>query len=143
MTELVEYVAAAECETATTEIPRNQYQRVYIPLYQSHLPKLDECGVIEYEKSRGLVRPTDRLEIFRPYLESITEDDSSARPTPDSADSDEGGGADWYIAAAGLSGLLLIVGALELVSLPGVALGGLIITAFLLANAADTRYSTN
>lgn len=32
--------------------------RVYVALYQSHLPKLDDYGVVEYDKDRGIVRST-------------------------------------------------------------------------------------
>ncbi|ADB61870.1 hypothetical protein Htur_3002 [Haloterrigena turkmenica DSM 5511] len=72
MRDVAEHVAVREHETTVAELTSAQRQRVYIPLYQSHLPKLDTAGVIEYDKPRGIVRPTDRLESFRPYLEAAT-----------------------------------------------------------------------
>lgn len=69
MRDVAEHVAAVEHETTVAKLDSTQRQRVYIPLYQSHLPTLDEEGVIDYNKSRGIVRTTDRLELFRPYLE--------------------------------------------------------------------------
>ncbi|WP_049891745.1 DUF7344 domain-containing protein [Natronococcus amylolyticus] len=69
MRDVAEYVAAIENDTTVAELNSTERQRVYIPLYQSHLPKLDSEGIIEYNKSRGIVRPTETLELFRPYLE--------------------------------------------------------------------------
>ncbi|MDG5820455.1 hypothetical protein [Natronococcus sp. A-GB7] len=69
MRDVAEYVAALENDTTVAELSSTERQRVYIPLYQSHLPKLDSEGIIEYNKSRGIVRPTETLELFRPYLE--------------------------------------------------------------------------
>ena len=70
MGDLAEIISAKEHETTVAELTSIQRQRVYIPLYQKHLPKLDKKGIIEYKQSQGIVRPTDRLEVFRPYLES-------------------------------------------------------------------------
>lgn len=70
MGDLAEIVSAKEHDVTVAELTSTQRQRVYIPLYQKHLPKLDKKGIIEYNQSRGVVRPTDRLEIFRPYLEA-------------------------------------------------------------------------
>ncbi|TYL40681.1 hypothetical protein CV102_03720 [Natronococcus pandeyae] len=76
MRDVAEYVAAKENDTTVAELSSTERQRVYIPLYQSHLPKLDKEGIIEYNKSRGIVRPTEKLELFRPYLELGTDDES-------------------------------------------------------------------
>ena len=69
MRDVAEHVAAIEHDTTVANLDSTQRQRVYIPLYQSHLPTLDEEGVIEYNKSRGVVHPTETLEVFRPHLE--------------------------------------------------------------------------
>lgn len=76
MRDVAEYVAAKENDTTVAELSSTERQRVYIPLYQSHLPKLDKEGIIEYNKSRGIVRPTEKLKLFRPYLELGTDDES-------------------------------------------------------------------
>lgn len=88
MRDVAEHVAAREHETTIDQLRSTQRQRVYIPLYQSHLPKLDKHGVIEYDQSRGIISPGAHLELFRPYLEvsetdsgnSETESEQSARP---------------------------------------------------------------
>lgn len=88
MRDVAEHVAAREHETTVGQLRSSQRQRVYIPLYQSHLPKLDKHGVIEYDQSRGVISPGAHLELFRPYLEvsetdsgnSETESEQSTRP---------------------------------------------------------------
>jgi hypothetical protein len=83
MRDVAEYVAARENDTTVAQLNSTERQRVYIPLYQSHLPKLDKEGIIEYNKSRGIVEPTDRLELFRPYLElEIGDDEPTTEASP-------------------------------------------------------------
>jgi len=50
MCDVAEHVAAKEHETTVKQLLSDERQRVYIPLYQSHLPKLDEAGIIDYDK---------------------------------------------------------------------------------------------
>ncbi|WP_227357609.1 DUF7344 domain-containing protein [Haladaptatus salinisoli] len=69
MRDLAEQVAAWENNTTVQALSSNERQRAYIPLYQSHLPKLDEKGIIEYDQSRGTVQKTDAAEILYNYLE--------------------------------------------------------------------------
>lgn len=132
---LARHVAAIEHGTSTDALTSEQYQRIYVPLYQLHLPKLEEHGVIEYRKERGLVEPTDALAALRPYLDPNGEDETG--PAADA--SADGKGGDWYIAATGASGLLLAFAAFGILPLSGEALGGVIIAIFLVANAASRR----
>lgn len=69
MRTVAEAIAAWENETTVEQLGSDQRQRVYIALYQSHLPKLDDYGVIEYNQSRGLIVPTPLTALFEPYLE--------------------------------------------------------------------------
>lgn len=62
MRDVAEQVAAWEHDTTLAALTSAERQRVYIALYQTHLPKLDEAGVIEYNQSRGIVDPTDRID---------------------------------------------------------------------------------
>lgn len=41
----------AERETGESPPPRNIRQSAYVSLHQTHLPKLDELGIIEYDES--------------------------------------------------------------------------------------------
>lgn len=63
-----EQVAAWEHDTTVRDLTSKERQRVYIALYQSHLPKLDDLGVVSYDQSRGTVEPTSLVKVFQPYL---------------------------------------------------------------------------
>lgn len=69
MRTVAEAIAAWENEIPVEQLSSDQRQRVYIALYQSHLPKLDDYGVIEYNQSRGLIVPTPLTAMFEPYLD--------------------------------------------------------------------------
>lgn len=66
--ELAEAVAAWEHDTTARALEPEEYQRVYIALYQTHFPKLDEHDVVEYEKGRGTIEPTPLIYMVAPYL---------------------------------------------------------------------------
>jgi len=70
MRDLAEQVAAWENDTTVQALASDERQRVYIALYQSHLPKLDTEGIIEYNKSRGIVERGELASEFDPYLET-------------------------------------------------------------------------
>lgn len=69
MRTLTEQVAAWEHDTTLETLTSTQRQRVYIPLYQNHLPKLAAHDIIEYNQSRGHVEATPRLFTLLPYLD--------------------------------------------------------------------------
>jgi hypothetical protein len=82
MRDLAEQVAAWEHDTTVAQLDSDERQRVYIALYQTHLPKLDSHGVIAYNQSRGIVERTDRADQLDPYLregEPTTDDDVRSR----------------------------------------------------------------
>jgi len=103
MRDIAEQVAAWENDSTVQTITSSERQRVYIPLYQSHLPKLDEEGIIEYDQSRGTVRKTDAADALYEYLEPGTSDD-------DVEEEDEHNPTRWeqyYLGASGLGATLL------------------------------------
>ena len=53
--ELAEQVAAWENDTTVERITSEQRKSVYSALYQTHLPKLEDAGIVEYDRGRGLV----------------------------------------------------------------------------------------
>jgi len=102
MRDIAEQVAAWEQGKPIGAITSTERQRVYIALYQSHLPKLDEHGVIEYDQSRGMVRATPLAEEIGRYL------DVDDRRDADEADDagtygDAKGAARYYGGATALS----------------------------------------
>lgn len=91
MRDVAEAVAAEEYDTTVPALGSEDRQRVYITLYQSHLPQLDRAGVITYDQSRGHVTPTPLIERFEPYLRTSPED--------------EDGPESWVLVAIASSGL--------------------------------------
>lgn len=54
------------------EVTPKQRKRVYTALRQSHLPKLDEVGIVDYDPDRGTVAFAPRADALRPYLREPT-----------------------------------------------------------------------
>ena len=131
MRDLAEQVAAWEHDTTLQALTSDQRQRVYIALYQSHLPKLDEEGIIEYNQSRGIVERTPRASQLDPYLETDGSDEDDRTESRDVFDKRGG----YYGGVLGLSTLLLGGTALNLSLaslLTVVAVGVVALTAFTL-----------
>ena len=85
--ELSERLAAKE--TGTWPPPRAARQSVYVSLIQTHLPKLDNAGLIEYDEDGKSVRLCSEIRRIEPYLDAPQEEPE--RPWPF-----------YYAAAAGL-----------------------------------------
>jgi len=64
-----EHIAAIENNIDTRQLDSQQRKRVYIGLYQCHLPKMDDAGVIEYNQTRGLVETNDSATPLYEYLD--------------------------------------------------------------------------
>lgn len=57
LSELTEQVAAWQNDKPISELTSDERKRVYIALYQSHLPELEQKGIVDYDQSRGIVEP--------------------------------------------------------------------------------------
>ena len=66
--ELSEQIAAMENETDVESLTRQQQKRVYISLYQTHIPKLADAGIIEHDEETGEVRLTRLARELDMYL---------------------------------------------------------------------------
>lgn len=66
--DLAEHVAAIENDIPRAELRSKQRKRVYISLYQSHLPKLDDAGAVTYDQDRGTVEEGPAIEEFQKVL---------------------------------------------------------------------------
>ena len=73
--ELVDHVAAWENDTTLDGLNSTERKRVYTTLRQSHRPKLEDAGIIEYEHLRGEVELTDEANRVQMYLEYVPEND--------------------------------------------------------------------
>lgn len=109
MRDVAEQVAAWEHDTTVQGLSSKERQRVYIPLYQSHLPKLDEAGVIDYQQSRGIVERNPLASVFDPYLDVEAQHERDV-VVPNHIDEWD----DHYLAAAAIGSVLLLGAVLEL-----------------------------
>lgn len=73
VSDIAEYIAAEENETTIQQLSSYERKRVYIGLYQNHLPMMDDIGVIEYDKNRGTVRLRACVSQLEPYLGEVDE----------------------------------------------------------------------
>lgn len=70
LTSLAEKVAAWENDVDPADITDQERKRVYVSLYQTHIPRLADAGFIEYDKESGQIAPADRTARIDRYLES-------------------------------------------------------------------------
>jgi len=69
--ELSERIAAEE--TGEMPPPRKVRDSVYNSLHQTHLPKLDDMAVIEYDRDRKTVRLRERAKQVSRYMRMVTD----------------------------------------------------------------------
>ncbi|ELZ01495.1 hypothetical protein C482_06964 [Natrialba chahannaoensis JCM 10990] len=68
---LSQEIAAEEDELAFDEVSSSDRKRVYTALQQSHLPKMDNAGVLEFNRDRGTVEATPALEDIEIYIDVV------------------------------------------------------------------------
>lgn len=68
LSDLAEFIAARENDIEVQALSSKQRKRLYISLYQVHLPKMNDLEVLEFDKHRGTVELTDAGELLFPYL---------------------------------------------------------------------------
>ena len=69
--ELATIIAAEENDLEPVEVNYTQRKRLYTSLYQSHLPRMERSGVVEYDRNSGLVTLGPAAEGFDAYLEVV------------------------------------------------------------------------
>jgi hypothetical protein len=159
MRDVAEQVAAWENETTVEALSSDERQRVYIALYQSHLPKLDDANVLSYNQQRGIVKRTPLADQLDTYLnvdtpsplsddetENVNEssgvDADTEEDTDDNKDTDAEGGVSvrllsdstiirYYGGATLASALLTAVSWTGLVAVPGLVLATFITGLFI------------
>lgn len=67
---LAERIAAWENDLDPDELSKKQRKRVYVSLYQTHIPKLQDAGIVEYDEETGLITLTSRADAVTIYLEA-------------------------------------------------------------------------
>ncbi len=113
LSDLAEHIAALENDTDIASITSSQRKRVYVGLYQCHLPKMADMEIVEFNQNRGIVDLGPNAPQLYEYL-----------------DNDDAGGRKWYkyyigISAFGVGLFLLTVVFGQPALLQTAALGGL------------------
>ena len=66
---LVERVAARENDVDPDDVTRTQRRRVYISLYQTHLPMLEDHGIVDWDPDDHTIELLPHEDVFEPYLD--------------------------------------------------------------------------
>jgi hypothetical protein len=128
--DMAEQIAAWENGIDTAEITGNERKRVYTALQQSHLPKMDDAGVVDFNKDRGIVEPTPALQNVDLYMDVV-----------------EGKEIPWSTYYLGLSGVAVALtgavwlGAWPFVLLPDMAWTVAIVVAFAFSAITHKYYT--
>ncbi|APW99272.1 transcriptional regulator [Halobiforma lacisalsi AJ5] len=116
--ELAEQIAAWENDTDVNALSSDQRKRVYVALYQTHLPKMDDAGIVEYDQDRGLISLSDNADLLMMYLDT----ESHQQDRWDR----------WYGALSAIGAVLVggaFLGAPVLSAIPTIGLAGAILVA--------------
>lgn len=68
--ELAKHLAAWENDADPEELTRQDEKRVYVSLYQTHVPKLEEQGIVDYDGDSSIVSLTGRAYELDRFLSS-------------------------------------------------------------------------
>lgn len=74
LADLADEIAVRENETALTDIPAEEVQQIYLTLYHTHIPKLEDADLVDYDQERDTVAPTEHVECLEQYQEFLTVD---------------------------------------------------------------------
>lgn len=94
LSEITEQIAAWENDKDVSQISSSERKRVYVGLYQIHLPKMDAMGIISFNKPRGIIELEEDLDVLYKYLDRGKQSEDPS----------------WYMLSLGLS----MIGALGL-----------------------------
>lgn len=132
--ELADEVAAWENNTDVDALTSQQRKRVYVSLYQTHVPKMEDAGIIEYDSDQGTVGLANQADDISAYLTR----DENGRPWQQ-----------YYLVLAIASALFFVAVGLEIAALAALnqfTAGLIIISVFAitaLAHLIDSQRSGN
>ncbi|AUX08759.1 hypothetical protein AArcSl_1124 [Halalkaliarchaeum desulfuricum] len=128
---LAEQVAAWENEVDPGEVSYDERKRVYTALQQSHLPKMDEVGIVSFNKDRGVVEPTPAMDDVEIYMDVIH--------------GNEIPWSEYYLGLSVVSAALYAavwIGVYPFTLLPDLSWGVFIVVAFLVSSLAHRYYTS-
>jgi hypothetical protein len=73
--DLAQQIAAWENGIDVEELNYKQRKRVYTSLHQTHLPKLNDVGVVDYDRDRGTITLADGVAALDIYLDVVPENE--------------------------------------------------------------------
>jgi hypothetical protein len=79
MSDLAEQVAAWENDKSVEQLTSSERKRVYVGLYQCHLPKMDGMDVVEFNKPRGVIERGVNAPIVEQYLDQEEDEEEWER----------------------------------------------------------------
>ncbi|MFB6155662.1 MAG: hypothetical protein ABEJ22_07175 [Haloferacaceae archaeon] len=123
--DLAEHIASIEAGESPP--PRNVRQSVYVSLHQTHLPKLDELRIVDYDSETKTVRLDGHADEVALYFEVDDADEAAGSPQAETDPT-------WALryGGVGLAGAVVLFG--NFLGVPGVSAvpGALLGAAFLL-----------
>lgn len=125
--DLAIHVAAIENDKDEAAVRGQERKRVYISLYQSHLPRMKSAGAIEYDSDRGTITPTSQTSDFYQILQT------SQSKAPRFV-----GGRSMYYLALGLVGIVAFLSTVLWMESVVVVTFGLFVGAVFVAACCDT-----
>ena len=73
LADLASEVAARENDTIVADVPGEEIQRVHTSLYHSHVPRLVDLGLVEYDQGRDVVALVEHANLGGIWSERLEE----------------------------------------------------------------------
>ncbi|WP_246989049.1 DUF7344 domain-containing protein [Halorientalis marina] len=73
--DLSEQLAAWENAVEREQVKPKERKRLYTALHQTHLPKMDQLGAVEYDSDRSVIALTETIDQFDIYFDLVAADD--------------------------------------------------------------------
>lgn len=64
---LADEIAARERDVPLADVPSEEVKRVYASLYHSHVPRLEDADLVEYDRERDAVSFRERSPVVEQY----------------------------------------------------------------------------
>lgn len=128
--DLSKRIAAWEHDEQMVDVTWEQRKNVYTALQQVHLPRMDEAGIVDFDRNRGEITLRDDVENLQPYLDFVPENEIAWNK--------------YYLGLTGLSGCSLTLAEVGLVpfsAIPPIAWAAFVIILFGASAVSQTYYS--
>jgi hypothetical protein len=122
--ELAEHIAAIENDKDVKAINSSERKRVYVGLYQCHLPKMDDADVIDSERNSNIRLGSNADQV----MQYIDVDEAPSRPWER-----------YYLALSAVGGLFVLMDGLLGLGTAGSGLVGIVVLALLGTALVQTR----